>query len=90
LTHVPCSRGDIVETLRQARRIACVADVADRPTVWGAAGTRCYETNAFRTDAGVHLFVPWIVGTFSSFSLSAISSSDIRLPSITLIFIRHV
>jgi hypothetical protein len=36
------------------------------------------ETNAFRTDAAVHLFVPWIVRTFSTFSFSMVSSSDIR------------
>jgi hypothetical protein len=48
------------------------------------------ETNAFRTDAAVHRFVPWIVGTFSAFSCSAICSRDIRFASIASIFIRHV
>lgn len=47
------------------------------------------ETNAFRTEAGVHVFVPWIVGTFFTFNCSAISFSDIRLPSIALILTRH-
>jgi hypothetical protein len=44
---------------------------------------------AFRTAAGVHLFVPWIGGTFWAFSLVAISSNDIRFPSIALIFMRQ-
>jgi len=48
-----------------------------------------YETNAFRTDVAVHLFVPWIGGTFCAFSRAAISSSDIRFSSIALIFMRH-
>lgn len=51
---------------------------------------RFYETNALRTEEAVHRFVPWIVGTFCAFSSSAMSSSDIRFPSIALIFIRHV
>lgn len=50
----------------------------------------CYETNALRTEEAVHRFVPWIVGTFCALSLSAMSSSGIRFPSIALIFIRHV
>ena len=45
--------------------------------------------NAFRTEAGVHLFVPWTGGTFWALSLVAISSSDIRFPSMTLIFMRQ-
>ena len=51
---------------------------------------RFYETNALRTAEAVHRFVPWIVGTFCAFRLSAMSSSDIRCPSIALIFIRQV
>lgn len=47
------------------------------------------ETNAFRVDAAVHLFVPWIVGTFFAFSCSPISPSDIRWASIALIRLRH-
>jgi len=51
---------------------------------------RFYETNALRTEEAVHRFVPWIVGTFCSFSCVAMSSSDIRFPSIALICIRQV
>ena len=52
---------------------------------------RFYETNALRTEDSVLWFVPWIVvGTFCAFSLSAMSSSDIRFPSIALIFLRQV
>jgi len=51
---------------------------------------RFYETNALRTEEAVQRFVPWIVGTFCAFSLPAISSSDIRFPSIALIFLRQV
>ena len=46
-------------------------------------------SNAFRTEEAVHRFVPWIGGTFCAFRCAAISSSDIRFPSIALIFIRH-
>jgi hypothetical protein len=38
----------------------------------------------------VHLFVPWIVGTFSAFSFSAILSSEMRFKSSALIFCRHM
>jgi hypothetical protein len=48
-----------------------------------------YETKAFRTEVAVHLFAPWIGGTFCAFSRAAISFSDIRFASIALIFIRH-
>ena len=63
---------------------------AERRSVGVRRADSFYETNAFRTDAAVHRFVPWIVGTFSAFSCSAICSSDIRFASIALIFIRHV
>ena len=63
---------------------------AERRSVRFRRADSFYETNAFRTDAAVHRFVPWIVGTFSAFSCSAICSSDIRFASIALIFIRHV
>jgi hypothetical protein len=57
----------------------------------GLAAERCsYDTNAFRTEEAVHRFVPWIVGTFFAFRCTAMASSDIFLPSIALICVRHV
>ncbi len=63
---------------------------AERRSVGVRRAGSFYETNAFRTDAAVHRFVPWIVGTFSTFSCTAICSSDIRFASIALIFVRQM
>jgi hypothetical protein len=54
--------------------------------------TEWADDNQWRSRIGAFamLFVPRIVGTCSRFSFSAISSSDVRFPSIALIFFRHM